>query len=149
MVLEHQADETRHAYIFKRLSQSLSDNGDAYLCENEAVNYFQSLDRQMAEWLKEKNFAPTDSYPNYLLTTSLIERRAMALYPVYRDTTSQESVRDELKQIIAEEMNHRPGIDECLKDLLQQRGIQGLKTCWELEEKLFQQFAKALCNEVL
>ncbi len=141
-VLEHHADETRHAYIFKKLSATLSDSpeNEDYLCKEAAVEYFQSLDHGMAKWLKEQGFTPEDCYPNYLLTTSLIERRAMMLYPVYRDTTSQTAVREELVQVIAEETNHRPGIDKQLKNLLSEQGTGNLEDCWQQEDALFNRF---------
>lgn len=141
-ILEHYADETRHAHAFKRLSQHLSDD-ESFLCRDEAVAYFQTLDQQMADWLQDK-FPPADPYPNYLLTTSLIERRAMQLYPLYRDTSSQALVRAELELIIQEESNHRPEIDRRLKQLLREQGQGGLEDCWQIEEQLFATFTEAL-----
>jgi hypothetical protein len=139
-VLEHHADESRHAYAFKRLSDQLSANGTAdYLCKDEARAYFQTLDHQLAAWLEE-HIQPTDCLPNYLLTTSLIERRAMQVYPLYRDVTTQENVKAELKRIIEEEINHRTVIDRAISDLLAAKGFN-LDPCWQLEETLFDQFA--------
>jgi len=142
-ILEHYADETRHAYAFKSLSVQLSKNSSGdYLCKDEAITYFQSLDRQVAAWLQE-NIDPLDQYPNYLLTTSLIERRAMQLYPLYRDVTAQDSVRAELDRIIQEETNHRSGIDRKIRDVLAAAGYK-LDDIWPIEEKLFRDFLTAL-----
>ena len=145
MVLEHHADETRHAYAFKKLCQELSEESrPEYLCRDAAVKYFQTLDHQLSEWLRDRTGTDELTYPSYLLTTSLIERRAMKLYPLYRDATSQEAVREELHVVIEEESTHRPLIDRELKKWLERHGQDGLEACWQLEDELFQAFENAL-----
>ena len=142
-ILEHYADETRHAYAFKRLSLQLAEKGtNAYLCRNEAIDYFQGLDRQTDAWIQE-HIGSEDHYANYLLTTSLIERRAMQLYPLYRDTTQHDEVRAELDKIIQEEANHRKAIDSKLRLVLNEYGYD-LSELWPLEQKLFNRFALIL-----
>lgn len=142
-ILEHLADETRHAYVFKRLSVGIGEGTtESYLCREAAIHYFQELDHGVAHWLHE-NLECRDSYSNYLLTTSLIERRAMQVYPSYRDLTSQPRVRDELNRVIQEEAGHRQGIDRDIRDRLGLKGYT-LNDCWSLEDELFHDFLTVL-----
>ena len=93
-------------------------------------------------WL-ENNIQPVDQYPNYLLTTSLIEKRAMTLYPLYRDITTQDSVRAELESVISDESKHRVEIDKEIKSLLDDSGLS-LEPCWKIETELYEKFVKEL-----
>lgn len=147
-VLEHHADETRHAFAFKRLAAILSDGRDlGYLCGPQAIEYFQTLDKTLSEWLAKLS-GRSDSYQNYLLVTSVIERRAMKLYPYYRRITRNGFVRDELKSVIDEEASHRRLIEErCLK-VLNKNDVPGFDECDAAEEKLFLKFGEAIEKEI-
>lgn len=140
-VLEHIADETRHALAFKRLAVAVGGTLEpGYLCATEGSAYIQSLDRALAAW-SESVLGRHDPRAFYLLTTTLIERRAMQLYPLYRATTSQESVREELRKVITEEQNHRVGIEaECLS----MHAPHALDEPIAIEERLFGVFLSAL-----
>lgn len=148
-ILGHHADETRHAFAFKRLSAILADGQDpGYLCSEEAFQYFQSLDKALSEWITQLT-GQSDSYQNYLLVTSIIERRAMKLYPYYRKITRNGFVRDELKQIIDEEASHRRVIEEqCLK-ILNRNDVPDFEPCEAIEENLFQALVKGLYEEIV
>lgn len=143
-VLEHHADETRHAYAFKRLSAIVSGGEDlGYLCPEAAVDYFQTLDKTLTEWITRLT-SKIDSRQNYLLVTSIVERRAMKLYPVYRRITRNGFIRDELKRVVEEEANHRRTIeDECLK-ILNRNDVPEFDECDRMEEALFAKFQEAV-----
>lgn len=143
-VLEHHADETRHAYAFKRLSAIVSGGEDlGYLCPEAAVDYFQTLDKTLTEWITRLT-SKIDSRQNYLLVTSIVERRAMKLYPVYRRITRNGFIRDELKRVVEEEANHRRAIeDECLK-ILNRNDVPEFDECDRMEEALFAKFQEAV-----
>lgn len=51
----------------------------------------------------------------YLLTTTLVERRAMMLYPLLRAATSRDDVRREMSAIIAEEAAHKGPLEDAAK----------------------------------
>lgn len=140
-VLEHLADETRHALAFKRLAEEVGGApAQRYLCAPEGGAYIQKLDRALSTW-SEKVLGRHDERAFYLLTTTLIERRAMQLYPLYRATTSQECVREELRKVITEEQNHRVSIEnECLA----LHAPHGLEEPLAIEERLFGEFLTAL-----
>lgn len=147
-ILEHHADETRHAYIFKKLAQEtklISDHD--YLAPQESIKYFESLDHGVEAWLQKKlNRKKKDTFLNYLLTTTLIERRAMQLYPLYRSITKNKKIRAELTQIIIEESNHKKPIEEKLSHELKKNGVRSLTPCIHLEEALMKRFINSLYN---
>ncbi len=147
-VMEHHADETRHAFAFKRLSAVLTEGKDlGYLCGSQAIEYFQTLDKAFSDWITKLS-GKSDSYQNYLLVTAIIERRAMKLYPTYRKATRNGFVRDELRQVIEEESSHRRVIeDRCLK-ILNKNDVPDFSECDAMEEKLFSKFAAAIEKEI-
>lgn len=146
-VLEHHADETRHAYAFKRLAVMVSGETEpGYLCEQEAIAYFQMLDRSLSEWIA-KLTGQEDSFQSYLIVTTLIERRAIKLYPLYSKMTHNQAVRDELIKVIGEEANHRVSIEEkCLK-ILNRHGLQDFEQPEAIESELFQKMLDVLQEE--
>lgn len=145
-ILEHLADETRHAYAFKKLSDTLAPSmPQGYLCQNEAVTYFQNLDQQVAQNIQTL-FGQSDSYLNYLFVTHCIERRAMKLYPLYRSMTRHEPVKVELQKIIVEEANHMQPIEQKVLDLLKQNGRVTVDFFHDIEEQNFSHFVQALGN---
>ncbi len=142
-VLEHHADEARHAFVFKKLSRHvLGEEPQAYFCAEGAVYYFQNLDQKVQEWIKKK-FQRDDTYLNYLVVTCLIERRAMKLYPLYRSMTSHAFIAEELQRVILEEASHRETIETQVKEVLRQNDLS-LTDIENIEEGLFQDFNKAL-----
>jgi hypothetical protein len=143
-ILEHHADETRHAYGFKRLSIILAGGTDCgYLCSEAAIDYFQELDKKLTEWILRVT-QNMDTFQNYLIVTAVIERRAMKLYPLYRKMTSNGLVREELKRVIEEESSHKRSIEEeCLK-ILNRNDVPDFEECDQIEEQLFQIFAETL-----
>lgn len=141
-VLSHLADEARHAYAFRQLSELLAPHA-GYLCADEAISYFQMLDTTLCEWVTDLT-GRDDPYQNYLLVTSAIERRAMQIYPVYKRVTKSDSVKNGLEQIINEEALHRKGIDEAARKILASFGVKDLSFSQKLEEKFFDVFCSSL-----
>lgn len=123
-VLEHLADETRHALAFKRLAVEVGGEDVAdYLCPREAGAYFQGLDRALSAWAAKPD-GQADEWLSYLLTTTMIERRAMQLYPLYRAISGHPAVREELRRVIAEEQSHRVEIEKQCVEALAGRGLE-------------------------
>lgn len=147
-VLTHLADETRHAQAFKRLACEVAGGEvSVYLCPQEAATYFQTLDRELATWATHA-LGHEDVRLNYLLTTTLIEQRAMLIYPLYKAATRVPSVRLELGKVVTEEQSHRLDIEETCKLRLAQAGVSDLSAPKALEERLFGAFLSALEREV-
>ncbi|NBD09616.1 hypothetical protein [Corallococcus silvisoli] len=147
-VLGHLADETRHAFIFKRLACEVAGREDVteFLSMEAAATWFQSLDRQLAEWATRLT-GTTDVYLHYLLTTAVVERRAMVLYPLYKAATRQAVVREELGRVVVEEQSHRRAIEDACQQRLAQVGAT-LESALALEEPLFEAFLSVLEKDV-
>jgi hypothetical protein len=147
-VLWHLADETRHALAFKRLACEVAGTEvSEYLRPQEAATYFQTLDRELAAWALQA-LGHEDVRLNYLLTTTIVEQRAMLMYPLYKAATRQAPVRAELGRIITEEQSHRLDIEETCKLRLARAGVSDLSAPKAIEERLFGAFLSALEHEV-
>lgn len=143
-VLGHLADETRHALAFKRLACEVAGAEiSEYLCPQEAAAWFQTLDRELAAWTT-RAVGREDVWLNYLLTTTLVEQRAMVLYPLYKAATRQAAVRAELGKVVTEEQSHRRQIEEACLRLLAEAGMSDLSGLKAIEERLFDGFLSAL-----
>jgi rubrerythrin len=148
-ILEHWADETRHACAFKRLANELwpgDDDCQGYLCPEAAHTYFQRLDHEATAWLAE-SAGRTDVHANYLLVTTLIERRAMRLYPLFKSITTHEFVAEELQRVILEEADHRAEIEQACREMLESCGA-GFDEAVALEESLLDDLRDALRAEL-
>lgn len=145
-VLDHWADETRHAYAFKRLSEKVSPDGSEYLCEEESKRFFATLDERASEWMESVSGTESE-FEKYLLVTTLIERRAMMIYPLYRSATPHDFVAEELQQIVVEEQDHRVAIEENALELLAGYGIDGLDEPDAIEAELFDELLEAFDQE--
>ena len=146
-VLSHLADETRHALAFKRLACEVAGGEvQGYLCPEAAGTYFQTLDRALAAWAAQAVGAE-DTRLSYLLTTTLIEKRAMQIYPLYKAATRRPEVREELGRVVIEEQGHRRSIeDTCLEELARRCG-KGLEEPLAIEARLFEGLLVALEKE--
>lgn len=142
-VLGHLADETRHAFTFKNLACAVA-GGEVtdFLCAAEAATWFQSLDRELAAWATSFTGAP-DVHLHYLLTTAVVERRAMVLYPLYKAASRDARVREELGRVVVEEQGHRRSIEDACMARLAAVGAT-LEPALALEERLFGAFLTAL-----
>ena len=146
-ILEHLADETRHALAFKRLATEVAGREVVdHLCLEAAMTYFQTLDRALAAWATEGS-GREDVRLNYLLTTTLIEQRAMQLYPLYKAATRRPEVKEELGRVIAEEQSHRRTIEQRCIEALAAAGT-GLVRPRAIEAALFESLLTALEREV-
>ena len=146
-VLQHLADETRHALAFKRLAIAVAGREiSEYLCLEAAATYFQTLDRSLAAWATSA-LGGEDARVNYLLTTTLVELRAMQVYPLYKAATGRTDVKEELGRIVAEEQRHRRSIEEVCSEVLGAAGAD-LARPREIEASLFEDLLVALEREV-
>jgi hypothetical protein len=143
-ILDHLSDETRHAMAFKDLSfAAFGHEPSSYLCIEAAGEYFSKLDSELSAWFSEIR-GKEDTALNYLLVTTLIERRAMKLYPLYRSITTREDVREELSAIIREEQAHRVAIESDCLGVLSEYAIPNLSVPEAVESAFFSGFWTAI-----
>jgi hypothetical protein len=106
-LLAHVAEEVRHAQMFKGMALQLSDGRlEDYALPSlwqgqRAWKYFQGIDQAGAEALEKP-----DPWANYLLSTYLIEQRALEAYSIYSAFIQNEAHRRKLLGIIKEEETH-------------------------------------------
>lgn len=151
LVLEHWADETRHAAVLAGLAASgpVDVASVEYLCEEPTKTYFQAVDRGICESIGRGRSGEERGLLNYLVVTSVIERRAMMVYPLYRAHTDRDDVREALSRIIVEEQSHRHSIEEAAEAALDREQLQGLDAHEATETALFDQWLAELEGEVL
>ncbi|RKH67474.1 hypothetical protein [Corallococcus llansteffanensis] len=146
-VLGHLADETRHAFTFKRLACEVAGREvTEFLSPVAAATWFQSLDRELAAWATQVTGA-ADVHLHYLLTTAVVERRAMVLYPLYKAATRHPAVREEMGRVVTEEQGHRRAIEDACHAHLSKVGVT-LEPALALEERLFEAFLTVLEKDV-
>lgn len=147
-ILDHLADEARHAFAFKRLAEIVADDRvSSYLGEDAARSYFSQLDRRATEWLEE--VAPdAGTLENYLLVTTLIERRAMTVYPLYRSISPESAVEEEVQKIVVEEQDHRVELQEKCLELLSAHGVEAIEGAIDVERELFEGLMDSVAAEI-
>jgi rubrerythrin len=149
MMLEHIAEEARHAAFFRRLSQKVmpgrcdSYADDCLLAGTAARCYFQSLDRAAAAKIAPSTDGQRGTMSNYLLVTTLIEERAERVYPVYQKVTAARGLQLSLKSVIAEEEKHLAEMAEMITQN-EPRTLGWLADLRQVETRLFAQFAARL-----
>lgn len=115
-VLAHASEEIRHAQMLKRLALKLSNGAlssyseDHLLCGAAAKRYFQAIDRAGAELLKRPA-----SRACYLLTTWLVEERAIQVYPCYERCLDRMRYPHSFRGLILEEEAHLTEVRTRLK----------------------------------
>jgi len=104
--LRHLAEETRHAYFFKRLAEKLarrplSFSGSDTVAPASACAYMGRLDAAISQSLRS-----TAPELPYLYMSLLVELRAVWLYRLYQDVLDEQRTGIALKSVLAEENLH-------------------------------------------
>lgn len=122
--LEHVAEEYRHAFYLRHLAGKVAKkNIDSYhknnvLCLPKRFNYISSIDRNISLLLSKFNLLGTDNYTyNYLLTTLVIELRALPFYETYQSALQEAEAPISVKSIISEEEDHLSAIINLMQDM--------------------------------
>ena len=117
-VLKHLAEETRHAYFFKRAAERLArhplqfDEIDA-IRPASARMYFGRLDATIDHALG----ADAHIEVPYFYVSLIIELRAIWTYRLYQDVLSERSAGLSLKSVLAEEELHLQQMARRLREL--------------------------------
>ncbi len=114
--LEHAAEEIRHARLLKTVALKMSHGElDSYreehlFCGGAARRYFQTVD-----YLPGLEGFELKCTEKYVLTTLLIEERALQIYPVYDPILSACGFPGVLKAILKDEARHLRDVGNELK----------------------------------
>ena len=105
-ILKHLAEETRHAFFFKRAAEKLARRPMDYSHPNtmacaSARSYMGRLDAEIARVLADGSPALP-----YLYMSLIVELRAVWTYRLYQSVLTEENTGLTLKSILAEEELH-------------------------------------------
>ena len=158
-MLSHVSEETRHAWLVKRMAIKIDAEAAATwseehtLCRREAERYIQTLDRAAEDELKScGDFVSfqqkgSDAHVNYLYTSLLIEERADVFYGTYVKVLEEYGMAGTLKSIIKDESKHLAQMVENIthQDPLAGTRLPGLR---KVEEAAFAEFEGALWKAI-
>ena len=122
-ILQHLAEEARHADVLKRMvhrlvGDALPDFNDVYLLAGAAARgYFGRLDAMVRRWARANVSAEMRHAASYNFVTWLVERRAMWLYPAYQRELDTTGARISVRAIIGEETRHLEDVESALERL--------------------------------
>lgn len=141
-VLKHLAEETRHAFFFKRVAEKLAKrplgfHGTDVIEPAAAWMYFGRLDAGITRTLG------ADAHPEvpYLFVSLIIELRAIWAYRLYQKALTEAGVALSLKSVLAEEELHLSQMLENL-DSLGAEPQSRIEPFARLEHHLFNRFWK-------
>lgn len=143
-ILKHLAEETRHAFFFKKAAETLArrkleyDVGET-LCPASARMYFGRLDAGITATLDPDTHVEVP----YLYVSLTVELRAIWTYRLYQDALVARSTSLSLKSILAEEELHLSQMLERLR-ALGAHPEQHVPTFARHEDKLFRTLWMAL-----
>lgn len=146
--LQHIIEEASHALRLKRAAVKLNggeEDGVRTYSERDTLagfageEYMQGVDRACEELLESAALEPDDRADiNYLLSTTAIEIRAEAFYPLYEECLREADAGFSVNAILKDELRHLAEMGESL--------AQGLGEGWEeLVERAVD--AESLCFE--
>lgn len=151
-ILQHLAEETRHAQVLKRIARGIgaadiADYDDTRLLAGApARGYFARLDVAVRAAVRSELPAGLRSPAAYLLVTLLVELRASWLYPAYQRALKAAGSRFSVRSIIGEEERHLADIREGMSALgLAEEGWIGELIAFE--GRLFERLARRVMEE--
>ena len=121
-LLKHVAEETRHAFFFKRQARRFAKqidmdgySNDNTMARNAAAHYFARLDAGISKRIAAHCSAPDVPY---LGVSLIVELRACWAYPLYHQALETAGIPLSLKSIVAEEDAHLAAMYQQFSQLL-------------------------------
>ena len=145
--LRHLAEETRHAYFFKRAAEKLARHPLGYgtdetIAGAAARGYMERLD---AGIMHELAAVPAVALP-YLYMSLIVELRAVWFYRLYQETLTAHEQGFSLKSVLAEEELHLSAMRARLTDMDPQYTLR-IARFQELEQQRFRLLWAAIEGE--
>jgi hypothetical protein len=146
--LKHLADETRHAFFFKRhadreAGRTMNYDADDLIAPASARLYFQRLETEIVRTF------PPNTHPRaiYLTTSMIVEFRAIWGYRLYQAVLTHANHTLSLKGLLAEEGSHLTDMASRLDELgeLDERRLRQLIA---VEQRLYQRLLLALNSTI-
>lgn len=152
VILGHACEEGRHALGLKKLAVKLGGaEFDSYapevlLCGEEAVAYFQDLDKACDAAFADRSGEERGKL-TYGYVTWLVERRALDVYQTYRKALGESEIARKLGGLLAEETKHLADVEALLHAGDPEFPARS-KEFEAIEAALYQNFIGALFREL-
>lgn len=156
--LLHVIEEASHALRLKRAAIQLNDGSaegiETYREEHSLAGpageaYMQGVDRACEELLAPLGLeGPAASDANYLLSTTAIELRAEAFYPLYEECLREAGAPFSVKAILKDELRHLAEMGGALERSLPSRWEELLGAAVERETACFEDWLAAVAAAV-
>ncbi len=150
-ILQHAAEEARHALFFKSLAKKLagdeldSFDGDDCILRNDSRRYLDRLNILVSKAMTEEGLSRKEFvWHCYLWVTLLIEERAMDVYGIYQSLQEEYATKTSVKSILREEIGHLAYIKNVLTDIYKERFDEIADRLFEREERYFDYFLNRL-----
>ena len=147
-ILKHLAEETRHAFFFKREAEKLAGRGlEGYpdadtLAAGSGKLYFGRLDSGLTRGITS-NGGEAHAETGYLWVSLVIELRAIWVYRLYQEAVIEAGYPLPLKGIIAEEDKHLIDMVDRLAAIGFDTSV-ALPSAMDLEKTLFTRLLTAM-----
>ena len=114
-LLSHVAEESKHAWLVKRLALRVDKNAAAtyapehLLCKEQAEGYLQAIDAAAKRALADVDMTGASfskTWLNYLYSSLLIEERADTFYKVYAVVLEELGLAGTVRAILKDETKH-------------------------------------------
>lgn len=133
-ILKHLAEETRHAFFFKRQAEKYAGRElEGYddqntMCFGPAQIYFGRLDSRVRSYCTQNGQDNIGKEALYLWMSLIVELRACWFYHLYQETLQDSEEAMSLKSIIAEEDLHL----QAMYDRLEEIGVMQEQVLFDL-----------------
>ncbi|MFO1462175.1 MAG: ferritin-like domain-containing protein [bacterium] len=108
-VYHHLTDEIQHSYMLRELAEKSygRGHGDSFTEEFQKIaeEYFQKIDGAIDAWVQGA-CGGENSHLCYLLTSYIVEKRAMQVYPHYYNRLAEAPSKYIIQKIIKDESEH-------------------------------------------
>jgi hypothetical protein len=146
--LKHLADETRHAFFFKRhadreAGRTMDYEHDDMVAASSARRYFHRLEAEIARVFD------ADAHPRavYLTMSMIVEFRAVWGYRLYQAALESAGHTVSLKSLLAEERGHLTNMAERLHGLSELDHARVRELC-AIEQRLYRKLLSAFAGSV-
>lgn len=142
--LKHMAEETRHAFFYKRQAERFAKRSMNYTDEDTiapsfARMYFKRLESHIAQTVKDDADPLTTAY---LYMSMIIEFRAVWGFAILQDALDDAGRKLSLKSLLAEEQGHLEDMESRLQ-ALDESTVERVRAFLDKENALFQRLLSA------